>query len=356
MFSLRTRRLKPPATARTYRLCRAYVALASDHRATTDGVSYPRDVNNSGSDVVPLHTKPVQDAPQSLVCSSAAFLDYIRGPVEPTPLIFRAAAGQSGASGHARGQELLETLRAAGDRMVEVEAGRDVDIDEHLRLPHDYRVSVPLSTYLDWLSGDRAGLRQASWYLAQWYAQDEIPETREVVRAPSLLAPLLEDGTADMYRCGFFIGPQAAMSPLHSDPYCNLYSLHASSDASTHAKHWLLLPPSLGRLLSPPPGTQMQPNMSPLDFRLRRRSGEDGSFDTAQHVMDANAALSCVMREGDMLFVPRRWWHRVENVVLEDENTEPAQVPRSGNSAGWTAGVGWWFLPRTVQHMRWRTY
>ncbi|RPD65538.1 hypothetical protein L227DRAFT_570858 [Lentinus tigrinus ALCF2SS1-6] len=154
------------------------------------------------------------------------------------------------------------------------------------------------------------------------------------------------------------------MSPLHYDPYENLYTLHTSSDASVHGKHWLLLPPSLR--LSPQLDRYMQPNMSALDFRLRRRrSGHrseelEGSFDilvnrasvpgdAAQRVLDAETALSCVMREGDMLFVPRRWWHRVENVVLQDGGNFTPEG-NSGQAAGWTVGVGWWFLPRSLQH------
>ncbi|RDX54554.1 Clavaminate synthase-like protein, partial [Lentinus brumalis] len=322
---------------------------------------------SGGSDVVPLQTKAVQDAPQSLASSPAAFLDYMCGPVEPTPLIFRAAE-QSREPGRTRGQEFLETLRAAGDRMVEIEAGRDVDLDECLHLPHDHRVTVPLNAYLDWLCDGTAEFPQAPWYLAQWYAQDEVPGMRDAVRAPSLLTPLIEDSKADMYRCGFFIGPPTAISPLHSDPYCNLYTLHVSSDASTHAKHWLLLPPSLGKPLAPPSHGYAQPNMSPLDCRLRRRQDEDGGFDvlmdrtsvpgqTALDVLDAGVALSCVMREGDMLFVPRRWWHRVENVVLQGEGARTegtGNVRQSGRSHGWTVGVGWWFLPRSVQHTPWR--
>lgn len=146
------------------------------------------------------------------------------------------------------------------------------------------------------------------------------------------------------------------MSPLHFDPYENLYALHASSEPSAHAKHWLLLPPSQGRLLSPRPDPYTQPNMSTLDFQLRYRTSDDAGFDVlvdrasvpgdaAQAVLDATSALSCVTREGDMLFVPRRWWHRVENVVVEDDR-EYRPGRQAGTHTGWTVGVGWWFLLR----------
>lgn len=56
---------------------------------------------------------------------------------------------------------------------------------------------------------------------------------------------------------------------------------------------------------------------------------------TREALSESGGAMSCVLREGDTLFVPRKWWHRVENVRLQDTVTP-----------GWTAGVGWWFLPR----------
>ncbi len=239
MFSLRyPTRLKPPAAAaRIYSFrCHSYgVASASERDRAATGMS-DRNISG-GSDVVPLQTKAVQDAPQSLASSPAAFLDYMCGPVEPTPLIFRAA-DQSREPGRTRGQEFLHALRAAGDRMVEIEAGRDVDLDERLHLPHDHRVTVPLNAYLDWLCDGTAEFPQAPWYLAQWYAQDEvcrgscenaiqadspsagpqIPGMRDAVRAPSLLTPLIEDSKADMYRCGFFIGPPTAVSSTWAAP------------------------------------------------------------------------------------------------------------------------------------------
>lgn len=46
-----------------------------------------------------------------------------------------------------------------------------------------------------------------------------------------------------------------------------------------------------------------------------------------------DVALSCVLNEGETLFVPKGWWHRVENVWTGEEE----------NGCGWTAGVGWWF-------------
>ncbi|CDO75853.1 hypothetical protein BN946_scf184833.g4 [Trametes cinnabarina] len=181
-------------------------------------------------------------------------------------------------------------------------------------------------------------------YLAQWRARDEVPGLEELVKPPPVLTPLLENSAVDLYQTSFFVGPSAAVTPLHYDPYYNLYNVYASSAPSAHAKHFVLFPPSLSEYLSRADDGSIMRNTSPVELHLRRT--DDGEFEVGldegsapARVRDAvrGSGLSCVLREGDTLFVPRRWWHRVENVALREEST---------SGGGWTAGVGWWFLPR----------
>ncbi|OSD08062.1 Clavaminate synthase-like protein, partial [Trametes coccinea BRFM310] len=288
-----------------------------------------------------LETRPVPAAAPALAASPPAFLSSIRSP-DATPFLLRGGRAADGGSPR---DALLRTLRGAGERLVEVEVGR------YDRPAGFERVQVLLGVYLEWLTrseGEREG-EKVQLYLAQWRARDEIPGLEQLVKPPPLLAPLLESGAVDLYQTSFFIGPSTAVTPLHYDPYYNLYTVYASSDASTHAKHFVLFPPAASEHLSRADDGSVMRNTSPVDLHLRRSGGGDG-FDVVLDPESASArvrdallrgeggALSCVVREGDTLFVPRRWWHRVENVAL-----------REGGAAwqGWTAGVGWWFLPRS---------
>ncbi|KAI0371995.1 Clavaminate synthase-like protein [Pilatotrama ljubarskyi] len=311
-----------------------------------------------------LRTRPVPEDPPALASSPHAFLKYIRSPTA-APFVLRDAhsrpasaadprlqgraeedpGGGSGSGTLSRAAEgLLRTLRAAGDRLVEVEVGR------YDRAADFGRVEVPLNVYLDWLTaspvekGKEAAEMQL--YLAQWRARDEVPGLAEVVSAPSLLAPLIEEGAVDLYQTSFFIGLSATVTPLHYDPYFNLYNVYASSEPSVHAKHFVLLPPTLSDCLSRADGSVLR-NTSPVELHLLKGQSVE-NFDiavdpstplrTTEALAESDSAMSCVLREGDTLFVPRRWWHRVENVKLQDV--------ASSTASGWTAGVGWWFLPR----------
>ena len=203
------------------------------------------------------------------------------------------------------------------------------------------------------------------------------------MKAPSLLEPLLENQSVDLYQTSFFIGPSAMVmtssrstqshdsmiidiisqvTPLHYDPYFNLYNLYASSEPSVHAKHFVLFPPTLSEYLARAEKGHIMRNTSLVDLRVHARPPPEGnsfaedafaisvdtdsaSSRTRDALLDSGAAWSCVLREGDTLFVPRRWWHRVENVMLPQDNA--GATPTTTGPAGWTAGVGWWFLPRT---------
>ncbi|KAI0336472.1 Clavaminate synthase-like protein [Cubamyces sp. BRFM 1775] len=311
-----------------------------------------------------LPTRRVPDVPSTLASSPAAFLEYLRSPAAE-PLIFRAPLSENGRAA----DELLRVLRAAGsDRLVEVEVGRYDRTAGGLN-----RVEVPLSMYLEWLTAERRpkttgeGSEDIQLYLAQWRARDEVPGLSELVKTPSLLAPLLESRSVDLYQTSFFIGPSAMVTPLHYDPYFNLYNLYASSEPLVQAKHFVLFPPSLSEFLARAEDGHIMRNTSLVDLHVHKRVAESEALPKEAHLaqdafvismdpdsapsrtrdalLQPGAAWSCVLREGDTLFVPRRWWHRVENVTLPQNKT--GATPASTSSVGWTAGVGWWFLPRS---------
>ncbi|KAI0664867.1 hypothetical protein C8Q70DRAFT_1049069 [Cubamyces menziesii] len=306
-----------------------------------------------------LPTRRVPDVPSTLASSPTAFLEYLRSPTAE-PLIFRAPLPGS----RSLANQLLRTLReAGGDRLVEVEVGRYDRTAGGLN-----RIEVPLSMYLKWLTAERrpqatgGSNEDMQLYLAQWRARDEVPGLAQIVKTPSLLEPLLENQSVDLYQTSFFIGPSAMVTPLHHDPYFNLYNLYASSDPSVHAKHFVLFPPTLSEYLARAEKGHIMRNTSLVDLRVHARSPPKGnsfvedafviSMDpdsapsrTRDALLESGVAWSCVLREGDTLFVPRRWWHQVENVMLPQDNA--GATPTTTGPAGWTAGVGWWFLPRT---------
>ena len=138
------------------------------------------------------------------------------------------------------------------------------------------------------------------------------------------------------------------VTPLHYDPYINLFRLQASSAPYKYAKHVLLLPPSSSPLVKGSDTQRHQHNTSTLDFhlhpdeshgsprfRIAASLGASGTSE-ARDVIERDA-VTCILQENETLYIPRGWWHRVENVALQD---------MSDKHGGWTAGLSYWFLPR----------
>lgn len=131
---------------------------------------------------------------------------------------------------------------------------------------------------------------------------------------------------------------------MHHDPYINLFRL-ASTSGPHAAKHFLILPPSdsINRAVRPAAG-QGQSNTSPLDFRLLGVEGTPNDKVTVQMTETSpgqgaleeikDAAFGASLKAGEMLLLPHRWWHRVENIGAPDS---------------WTAGVGYWFRMRSKE-------
>ncbi|TCD69594.1 hypothetical protein EIP91_007016 [Steccherinum ochraceum] len=242
--------------------------------------------------------------------------------------------------------DLMKALREGEERLVDVELGR-YDSPESFD-----RVTMRLGQYLDWLdmlgSPDSIGKNKVDGrqlYLAQWRGADEIQSLSAVIAPHPVLHKLLDKNRIDVYQTSFFIGPNEAVTTLHHDPYMNCFQLAATSNSAGHGKHFLLLPPTISDILKPKPSSltrQIQRNTSHLNFSLHHTPGgapqvHVDQMEDADADLISSAALTCVLKEGETLFIPRRWWHRVENVaLLPDEQGK--------TSDGWTAGVAWWFL------------
>lgn len=251
-----------------------------------------------------------------------------------------------------RAQKLLSALQSRGDQVVEVELGSYDDIPSH---GFD-KIPMPLWKYLEWLQETPEGtIGGKPLYLAQWVGREQVDAIG--AKVPPLLQPLLDSSSIDMYMEATFLGPTGAVTPFHYDAYMNFFHLQAASDHAKFAKHVILVPPFASDMLRHAQrGSSVFSNTSKMKARLCREwsvsSGmqfhvevhPEVPLNTAEAL--AQHGMTCILREGETLFIPKGWWHRVENVCLAKE---PQPL------AGWTAGVSWWFLPRSGSHTRSRS-
>ncbi|GAA97686.1 uncharacterized protein L969DRAFT_280703 [Mixia osmundae IAM 14324] len=220
-------------------------------------------------------------------------------------------------------RELFDLLRKS-NTLAEVEIGR---YDQ----PESFdKVEIPLGTYMELLDAGKGQFGDKAVYLAQWPGLEAMPALKEKVTTPPWLQEALDVQQADLYRASFFVGPTSAITPLHHDPYDNLFEL---KEACRALKHFTILPKRLSHLLR---SSEQQKNTSSVDFDISSGklalSAASPSQKYAQEIL--NAAQTCVLAPGDTLLLPRGFWHRVETI-----STDSAQP-------GWAASIGFWFRMR----------
>ncbi|XP_062264894.1 lysine-specific demethylase 8 isoform X2 [Platichthys flesus] len=136
-------------------------------------------------------------------------------------------------------------------------------------------------------------------YLAQHQLFDQIPELKEDIRLPDYCCLGEED--EDNITVNAWFGPGGTVSPLHQDPQQNFLAQVVGSKYI--------------RLYSPEDTDKLYPHQSQL---LRNTSQvEVENPDTERFPEFAKAPyLECVLRPGDVLFIPVQHWHYVRSLEL----------------------------------------
>lgn len=102
----------------------------------------------------------------------------------------------------------------------------------------------------------------------------------------------------------FWLGTAGAHTPCHYDTYgCNLVAQLSG------LKRWILYPPEDGDLLEP---TRVPYEESSVYSRI---NFEKWNGETVPHIEGTHPHV-VDLRPGDVLFVPRHWWHHVRNQEL----------------------------------------
>jgi len=106
-------------------------------------------------------------------------------------------------------------------------------------------------------------------------------------------------GEGRIYNTMIWIGPYGCVSPMHFDPLDNILMQFVG------VKHvWLFAPDK--PVYAGTEGNQY--NTSPINPE------QPLDFDQYPLLADALPAFECILRPGDMLFIPKKWYHYVRTV------------------------------------------
>ncbi|XP_068435113.1 lysine-specific demethylase 8 [Clinocottus analis] len=136
-------------------------------------------------------------------------------------------------------------------------------------------------------------------YLAQHQLFDQIPELKDDIRPPDYCC--LGEGDDDDITVNAWFGPGGTVSPLHQDPQQNFLAQVVGSKYI--------------RLYSPEDTDKLYPHQSKLLHNTSQVEVENP--DAERFPAFARAPyLECVLRPGDVLFIPVRHWHYVRSLEL----------------------------------------
>lgn len=134
-------------------------------------------------------------------------------------------------------------------------------------------------------------------YLAQHQLFDQIPELKKDIFVPDYCYLSETEDDAPVLMNAWF-GPKGTVSPLHHDPYQNLLAqVMGSKYIRLYDRNSPFMYVNSDSILD---------NTSQVDL-------EDIDFDEFPRFQE-NTYYECILNEGEMLFIPFKWWHFVKSM------------------------------------------
>lgn len=180
-------------------------------------------------------------------------------------------------------------IKLAGARTVSIEIGRDYTESEWTQ---------KLMTIDEFIKNYIYQSNGPTGYLAQYQLFEQIPELREDIAEPEYCAFADTDDPVDIMA---WYGPKGTISPLHHDPKRNLLTQVVGEKQIF--------------LFSPRDTEFLYPHEHELLHNTARIDPRHPDYEKFPKYKDAKVQY-CVLRPGQMLYIPPKWWHFVESLSI----------------------------------------
>lgn len=177
--------------------------------------------------------------------------------------------------------------KVAGYRTVPVEVGKNYLCNEWKQ---------EMLTFSEFLERIQSNSCDVPTYLAQHPLFDQIQELRNDIVTPDYCFA----GGTEMKSINAWFGPAGTVTPLHHDPHHNILAQVVGK------KYVRLYPASFSEELYPHTESMLK-NSSQVDLD----NMDTNEFPKIQDL----EFLDCILEEGEMLYIPPKWWHYVRSLT-----------------------------------------
>ncbi|XP_022918393.1 bifunctional peptidase and arginyl-hydroxylase JMJD5 [Onthophagus taurus] len=178
-------------------------------------------------------------------------------------------------------------LKIFGERTVPIEIGSqysDEDWSQQLMTFEEFVNKFYLNT------SDQIG------YLAQHDLFYQVPELKKEFSIPDYCSVSRSDENDEDVAINAWIGPEGTVSSLHFDPKDNLL-------AQLYGIKQIIL-------FSPKDSDNLYPHPSEMLFNTSQVDPTQPDLEKFPNFKKAKP-YKCLLQHGDMLYIPRKWWHHV---------------------------------------------
>ncbi|KAM7274081.1 hypothetical protein ACFE04_028745 [Oxalis oulophora] len=180
--------------------------------------------------------------------------------------------------------------KVAGDRTVPVEVGKNY------LCPEWKQELITFSEFLKRVQSNDSSPGSTT-YLAQHPLFEQITELRKDISIPDYCFT----GGGEIRSLNAWFGPAGTVTPLHHDPHHNILAQVIGK------KYVRLYPASVSEELYPYSETMLC-NSSQVDLD----NIDEAQFPKLQDL----EFLDCILEEGEMLYIPPKWWHYVKSLSV----------------------------------------